>query len=273
VDALGEIQQRIDDLSQRLQARVNAELTLLYWQVGKILLAHDPAPLAELARPLCQEYGTVWNGKQLGYCLKAARLFCEDEIRRAVACAAPWSQLRRRMNRQEEAQVGACPPTLLTQDPLLVFLGLQRRQEVGLCALEEVWAEPSGFALVARHKRLPISYGDFCIDLLLLDRRRRHLVAVVLKQGEFESDDRDLLELYLLWLSKNEQQEGEGGPLAVHVEVSSKVRVRLFEMSRGVLQAVDFPAAWVAPERLEQHLQAVSLGEVLPGCEGHPRRW
>ena len=99
-DALEKVQARIDAVFQRLTVRIQAELLLLYWQIGQQLLqfpglGEDRQQLLELSRLLSREYGKVWNPKQLEYCLRAARTFSAEEIRRALAARVSWSHMRR----------------------------------------------------------------------------------------------------------------------------------------------------------------------------------
>jgi predicted nuclease of restriction endonuclease-like (RecB) superfamily len=66
-----------------------------------------------------------------------------------------------------------------------------------------------GFTFFARQKRITIDKRDYYLDLLLFHRKLRKLVAVELKLGRFQAADKGQMELYLRWLEKNEQQEGE----------------------------------------------------------------
>jgi len=107
MDCLAELCDQIDHVFCRLQARVNAELVLLYWRVGHCLnqaltqevgdQAGEEAGLQEVAEVLMRDYGKVWNPRQLSFCLKAARVFGEDEIRNALASQVSWSHMRHLM--------------------------------------------------------------------------------------------------------------------------------------------------------------------------------
>lgn len=77
---------------------------------------------------------------------------------------------------------------------------------------------------VARQKRLQIDNNDFYIDLLY-SRRLRRLVAIELKLGEFKAADKDQVELYLRWLTKNEQEPGEAPPLGIILCTQSGIHV------------------------------------------------
>lgn len=59
---------------------------------------------------------------------------------------------------------------------------------------------------------IPIDDEDYYLDLLFYHRKLRRLVAVDLKLGVFEADDKGQMELYLNWLKKHEQGESTDDP-------------------------------------------------------------
>lgn len=71
------------------------------------------------------------------------------------------------------------------------------------------------FAFLARQKRITIDNEDFYIDLLFYHRGLRRLVAIDLKLGKFKASYKGQMELYLRWLEKNEQKEGENQPIGL----------------------------------------------------------
>lgn len=73
----------------------------------------------------------------------------------------------------------------------------------------------SEFAFLARQKRITIDNEDFYIDLLFYHRGLRRLVAIDLKLGKFKAGYKGQMELYLRWLEKNEQKEGENQPIGL----------------------------------------------------------
>lgn len=94
---LEEIRQLIDEVHRRLTVRVNAELVLLYWRVGRVIAQglEDGEDDSGLAAELCSDYGRVWNARQLDFCVRAAQTFSEDEIRNCLASQVSWSHMRR----------------------------------------------------------------------------------------------------------------------------------------------------------------------------------
>ena len=71
------------------------------------------------------------------------------------------------------------------------------------------------FAFLARQKRITIDNEDFYIDLLFYHRGLKRLVAIDLKLGKFKAAYKGQMELYLGWLEKNEQKEGENEPIGL----------------------------------------------------------
>ena len=71
------------------------------------------------------------------------------------------------------------------------------------------------FSFVARQKRLQIDQDDFYIDLLFYNRKLKRLVAIDLKLGDFKAEYKGQMELYLRWLARYEQEEGEAPPLGI----------------------------------------------------------
>ena len=73
----------------------------------------------------------------------------------------------------------------------------------------------SDFAFLARQKRITIDHRDCYINLLFYHRRLRRIVAIDLKIGEFEAAYKGQMELYLRYLEKHEQMEGEAFPIGL----------------------------------------------------------
>lgn len=115
---------------------------------------------------------------------------------------------------------GVANPELIFRDPyLLDFLGLKETysekdlEDAILAQLQQFIIElGSDFAFLARQKRIIIDGTDYKIDLLFYHRGLKCLVAIDLKLGKFRAADKGQMELYLRWLEKHEQREGENAP-------------------------------------------------------------
>ena len=88
-----EIKQLIQSAKQRAAVAVNAELTLLYWQVGKRIssevLKDERAEygievIGNLARDLTDAFGKGWSKKHLHHCLRFAETFLR--VRLSLHC-------------------------------------------------------------------------------------------------------------------------------------------------------------------------------------------
>jgi predicted nuclease of restriction endonuclease-like (RecB) superfamily len=114
-------------------------------------------------------------------------------------------------------------PDLTFRDPyILDFLGLhdsysEKDLESSILAQLQYFITEMGseFAFLARQKRIIIDNEDFYIDLLFYHRGLKRLVAIDLKLGKFKAGYKGQMELYLAWLEKNEQKEGENKPIGL----------------------------------------------------------
>ncbi len=122
------------------------------------------------------------------------------------------------------------------------------------------------FTFVAHQKRITVDNEDYYLDLLFYHRSMRRLVAIELKLGKFQAQDKGQMELYLRWLDKYERRKGEESPLglilcaektAEHVELlrleASGIRVAeyLTELPpRRVLEAKLHEAIRLAHEQI-----------------------
>jgi hypothetical protein len=98
-----EIRQLIDAAKQRAAVAVNAELTLLYWQVGKRIQTQifqgDRAQygkqiLNTLSQQLTETYGKGWSARQLRQCVQFATNFPDFEKLHTLCAKLSWSHLR-----------------------------------------------------------------------------------------------------------------------------------------------------------------------------------
>ena len=114
-------------------------------------------------------------------------------------------------------------PDLAFRDPyFLDFLGLhdsysEKDLESSILAQLQYFITEMGseFAFLARQKRIIIDNEDFYIDLLFYHRGLKSLVAIDLKLGKFKANYKGQMELYLRWLEKNEQKDGENKPIGL----------------------------------------------------------
>ena len=100
---LVDIRQLIDSTRHRVAMAVNAELTLLYWQIGRRIrtevLQNQRAEygkqiIATLAQQLTADYGKGWSEKQLRHCLRIAEIFADEAIFSTVRRELSWSHIK-----------------------------------------------------------------------------------------------------------------------------------------------------------------------------------
>jgi predicted nuclease of restriction endonuclease-like (RecB) superfamily len=98
-----EIRQLIDAAKQRTAVTINAEITLLYWQVGKRIQTeilqgqraeYGKQIILSLSEQLTQTYGKGWGEKHLRHCLRLAETFPNDQIVSTLCRELSWSHLR-----------------------------------------------------------------------------------------------------------------------------------------------------------------------------------
>jgi predicted nuclease of restriction endonuclease-like (RecB) superfamily len=98
-----EIGQLIDAAKHRAAAAINAELTLLYWQVGNCIQTevlqgqraeYGKQVILALSQRLTQAYGKGWGERQLRYCILLADVFPDREILHTVCAKLSWSHIK-----------------------------------------------------------------------------------------------------------------------------------------------------------------------------------
>ena len=100
---VADIRQLIDSARQRAAVAVNAELTLLYWQVGRRIqtevlqgerAAYGQQIVQTLAAQLTADYGRGWGEKQIRHCLRAAEAFSDEAIVSALRRQLSWTHIK-----------------------------------------------------------------------------------------------------------------------------------------------------------------------------------
>ena len=159
-------------------------------------------------------------------------------------------------------------PELVFRDPyVLDFLGLKDRylekdlEDAILRELEAFLLElGSGFAFVARQRRIQIDDDDFYIDLLFYHRSLHRLIAIDLKLGNFKAEYKGQMELYLRWLDKYERQPGEESPLGIILCAGKKQeQIELLELNRSGIHVAEYltelPPRELLAERLHRAIK------------------
>lgn len=332
---LAEVRQLIDAARQRVASTVNAELTQLYWHIGRRINdellqgqrgGYGKQVVAELARQLTSEFGRGWSEQQLRHCLRLAEVFADEHILSTVQRELSWSHLKALMYMEDPLQrdfyvelcklerwsvrqlqerinsllfertaisrkpadtirhditllreQGQLSPDLTFRDPyVLDFLGLSDSysekdlESAILAELQRFIIElGSDFAFLARQKRITIDQRDYYIDLLFYHRRLRRLVAIDLKIGEFEAAYKGQMELYLRYLEKHEQMDGEATPIGLILCAGkSEEHVELLQLPQSNIRVADYLTLLPPRETLQAKLhQSIELARIKLGAE------
>jgi predicted nuclease of restriction endonuclease-like (RecB) superfamily len=159
-------------------------------------------------------------------------------------------------------------PDLVFRDPyFLDFLGLKDRylerdiEDAIMRELENFILElGTGFAFVARQKRIQIDNDDYYIDLLFYHRGLKRLVAIDLKLGDFKPAYKGQMELYLRWLAKYEQQPEEESPIGLILCAGKKEEtIELMELNKSGIRVATYMMELPPRELLKKKLHEAML--------------
>ena len=225
----------------------------LSWSHLRLLAALDDAIQRDFYTGLCQLEN--WSVRQLQERMQSM-LFERTAISRQ-----PEETIAHELQVLRQEQV--VNPALLLKDPyVLDFLNLNDRylekdlEDAILREIEQFLLElGAGFTFVARQKRLQIDNDDFYIDLLLYNRKLKRLVAVELKIGEFKAEYKGQMELYLRWLARYEQENGENSPLGIILCAGKKQeQIELLELDKSSIHVAEYLTVLPPRETLQAKL-------------------
>jgi len=144
---------------------------------------------------------------------------------------------------------GKISPDLVFRSPyFLDFTGLKNSysekslEDAILRDLESFIMELGvGFTFVERQKRMIIDGEDFYLDLLFYHRKLKRLVAIELKLGKFKAAYKGQMELYLRWLEKHEQQEGEELPIGLILcSEGHSEQIELLQLDKAGIKVAEY---------------------------------
>ncbi len=322
---LADLRSLIQSARQRLAVAANSTASLLYWHLGRRLLADslqdERAPygkqiLATVSQELTDEFGQAFSLRSLYRAIQFCQCFSDQGIVSTLSTQLSWSHfiellpikdplardfyaemcrverwdvrtLRRKIGgmlyqrtalskkpkaviASEIAQLrdGHMTPDLVFRDPyLLDLLGLkgaysERDLETAILReIEGVLLElGTGFAFVARQKRMSIGKDDFHLDLLFFHRHLRRLIAVELKLESFQPAHVGQMELYLRWLDKHERARAEEAPIGLILCASADAeQVELLELDAKSIRVSEYltelPPLPLLRKRLHQAIE------------------
>lgn len=303
---LTDLRELIQSARQRIATVANATTTLLYWHLGRRLVAEslqdERAPygqriLATVSRELTVEFGQAFTLRSLYRAIQFCQSFPEQDIVSTLSTQLSWSHFmellpikdplardfyaemcrierwdvrtlrqkiggmlfqRTALSRKPEVVIaaeiaslrdGQMSPDTVFRDPyLLDLLGLKGAysehdlESAILREIEGVLLElGSGFAFVARQKRMSVGKDDFHLDLLFYHRHLRRLIAVELKLESFQPAHVGQMEFYLRWLDKHERAPGEEAPIGLILCASADAeQVELLQLDAKSIRVSEY---------------------------------
>lgn len=154
-------------------------------------------------------------------------------------------------------------PDLVFRDPyFLDFLGLsdtysEKDLETSIIVELQRFIIEMGndFAFMSRQKRISIDNRDYYIDLLFYHRRLKCLIAIDLKIGEFEAGFKGQMELYLRYLEKHEQIEGENSPIGLILCTGkNEEHIELLQINKTNIHVADYLTVLPSRKLLQEKL-------------------
>lgn len=201
-------------------------------------------------------------------------------FQRTALSKRPTSVITAEISKLREGQMS--PDTVFRDPYLLDLLGLhgaysERDLESAILReIEGVLLElGTGFAFVARQKRMSVGKDDFHLDLLFFHRHLRRLIAVELKLESFQPAHVGQMELYLRWLDKHERAPGEEAPIGLILCASADAeQVELLQLDAKSIRVSEYltalPPLPMLRERLHQAIEHARelAARRLPDVEG-----
>ena len=167
-----------------------------------------------------------------------------------------------------ELKKGKVTPPMVLKDPyILDFLELKDRylevdlEDAILREIEKFILElGSGFAFVARQKRIWIGSEEFVMDLLFYNRKLKRLILIELKLGKFKASYKGQVELYLKWLDKYEKEEGENSPIGIILCADKQnEQIELLELDKSNIHVAQYLTVLPPRKELEFKLRSALL--------------
>lgn len=256
---IAEVRQLIAQARLRTAAAVNAELTWLYWQVGRRvhreILGSQRAGYGEeivsaLARQLTVDCGRGFSAKNMHHMVRFAQVFPEESTVSALRTQLSWTHLK---------------SLIYLDDPL------KRDFYIELCRLE-TWSsrqlQDRMQSLLYERSALSRKPDETIRhDLDALRHEQQPTPAVLLKDPYLldflglndrylEKDLEDaILELYLRWLAKHEQEPGENLPLGIILCTGKKQeQIELLELDKSGIHVAEYLTVLPSQESLRETL-------------------
>ena len=246
---------------RRVATAANATHTMLCWHVGRRLLkenldegraAYGRRILVTVSRELEAEFGDGFSYSALTRMVRFAESMTDEAIVVTLSQQLSWSHFH--------ALLAIKDP--LARDFYAEMCRIERDLETAILReIEDVLLElGTGFAFVARQKRMSVGKDDFHLDLLFYHRQLRRLIAVELKLESFQPAHAGQMEFYLRWLDKHERAAGEEAPIGLILCASADAeQVELLELDAKSIRVSEYltelPPLKLLQARLHQAIE------------------
>jgi len=234
---LGDIRQLIDAARQRAAVAVNAEISLLYWQVGQRIhqsilqgerAEYGKQVIASLSKQLMAAYGKGWSTQQLRHCVNAAEAFPDKKIFYTLCRELSWSHLR---------------VLIYMDDPLKrdFYIEMSRMEHWSVRQLRE-------------------RIDAMLFERTALSKKPDATIAHDLKLGNFKHEHKSQMELYLRWLTKYELEPDEQAPLGIILCAGKKhEQIELLELDQSSIHVAEYlttlPSKEILAAKLHESIQ------------------
>jgi len=204
------VKQKSETSSRNFQIHTLIKSFTLSWSHYRLLMRLEESPQREFYEAECTRGN--WSVRQL-----------DRQIQSMLYERTALSKRKLTVISKAHERTITLKPEDEIKDPyILEFLGLKdeysesQLEEALIRHLEHFLLElGTGFAFVARQKRITLEGSHYRLDLLLYHRILRCLVAIDLKIGEFTHADAGQMNLYMNYLKDKEKLPEENDPIGI----------------------------------------------------------
>jgi hypothetical protein len=259
---LADVRLLINGARQRVASVVNAELTQLYWHIGRRisteLLQGERAEygkhvVAELARQLTVDFGKGWSEQQLRHCMRLSEIFVDEQILSTVRRELSWSHLKTLIYIEAP----------LKRDFYLEICRLehwsvrQLQERINSLLFERTAISKKPEETIRQDLKQLREQGQLSPDLTFRDPYVLDFLGLSdsYSEKDLEAAYKGQMELYLRFLEKHEQIEGEATPIGLILCTGKSVEhVELMQLDQSNIRVADYLTLLPPRETLQAKL-------------------
>jgi hypothetical protein len=275
---LADVRLLINGARQRVASVVNAELTQLYWHIGRRisteLLQGERAEygkhvVAELARQLTVDFGKGWSEQQLRHCMRLSEIFVDEQILSTVRRELSWSHLKTLIYIEAP----------LKRDFYLEICRLehwsvrQLQERINSLLFERTAISKKPEETIRQDLKQLREQGQLSPDLTFRDPYVLDFLGLSdsYSEKDLEAAYKGQMELYLRFLEKHEQIEGEATPIGLILCTGKSVEhVELMQLDQSNIRVADYLTLLPPRETLQAKLHlSIELARQKLLNDGH----